>query len=414
MRRLFVFGNTYGYNSLQVYQLRQGLLPLHDVAAPFAFPATMTGVGNATYALIDINPARTAAVVNHGQNAATMSIVRDLSGAATPVDTPGVSIGGYAYASSISNNLVAWGGTGSRLIVCQISDMSVLTVSTTGLGDLNCLQFSPDGTKLAVSHVTTPYLRVYDTATWAYTDAPIADRYVYSIGWTPDSTKFVTCHNTSSSTLNIWDSTLTSRLASLSSSTYYGSYATFIPKPGTPNTLVMFGAAGNAAYARVLEVDTAANTATAQNSGLIAGEMFRPRAVVYDSLNQQYIYASRLDGRVRMLDSDYVNIPDADRFIDVYTGSLTNSGIGLSIQDDGLFSISGTVRDVANTPAARVVRAYRRADGVLMAQTTSDAVTGDYTLYLPDIGPYDVQFQIASGELLNDLFFARAEPAPVT
>ncbi len=77
------------------------------------------------------------------------------------------------------------------------------------------------------------------------------------------------------------------------------------------------------------------------------------------------------------------------------------------------YKITGTVRDISNNPVARVVRAHRRSDGELAAQTTSDAATGNYDLRVSDIGPFDVQFMAAAGELLNDLFFAQTEPQPV-
>ncbi len=44
-------------------------------------------------------------------------------------------------------------------------------------------------------------------------------------------------------------------------------------------------------------------------------------------------------------------------------------------------TISGTVRDAAGVLCARIVRAYHRATGLLMDETTSDALTGQYTLY---------------------------------
>ena len=70
--------------------------------------------------------------------------------------------------------------------------------------------------------------------------------------------------------------------------------------------------------------------------------------------------------------------------------------------------IRGSVRDVDNNPAARTVRIYERSTGELCATTTSNPVTGDYSakVYEGDVD-YDAQFLAATGELLNDLFFAR-------
>lgn len=75
--------------------------------------------------------------------------------------------------------------------------------------------------------------------------------------------------------------------------------------------------------------------------------------------------------------------------------------------------ITGSVRDISNNPVAREVDIYERSSGILVARTMSDAVTGNYVAKLPYDGTFDAQFKIASGELLNDLFFARATPALV-
>ena len=76
--------------------------------------------------------------------------------------------------------------------------------------------------------------------------------------------------------------------------------------------------------------------------------------------------------------------------------------------------ISGTVRNIENLPVQRTVRAFNRESGHLMAQTQSDPITGNYTLRLPNLETVDVVFQAEDGELLNDLFFANAQPKPVT
>ena len=79
--------------------------------------------------------------------------------------------------------------------------------------------------------------------------------------------------------------------------------------------------------------------------------------------------------------------------------------------------IRGTVRDKDGNLVARTVRAHRRSDGVLVAQTVSAAMTGEYEVLVYPDSPteaYDVQFLAASGELLNDLIYARttAEAVP--
>ena len=79
--------------------------------------------------------------------------------------------------------------------------------------------------------------------------------------------------------------------------------------------------------------------------------------------------------------------------------------------------IRGTVRVKDGNLVSRTIRAHRRSDGVLVAQTVSAAMTGEYELLVYPDNPadaYDVQFLVAPGELLNDLIYARttAEPVP--
>ena len=81
------------------------------------------------------------------------------------------------------------------------------------------------------------------------------------------------------------------------------------------------------------------------------------------------------------------------------------------------YRIRGTVRDKDGNLVSRTIRAHRRSDGVLVAQTVSAAMTGEYELLVYPDSPaeaYDVQFLAAPGELLNDLIYARttAEPVP--
>lgn len=73
------------------------------------------------------------------------------------------------------------------------------------------------------------------------------------------------------------------------------------------------------------------------------------------------------------------------------------------------FRFDGTVRDASNAPFAAVVRAHDRATGTLYAYTTSDAVTGEFTLYLPTGGDFDMQVMYPTNEH-NDKFYARCSP----
>lgn len=67
------------------------------------------------------------------------------------------------------------------------------------VGTINAISMSPDGSKLAVGHSTTPFLTVYDTATWQKITitggAP--DGLVRDLTWNPSGTLLATAHATS-------------------------------------------------------------------------------------------------------------------------------------------------------------------------------------------------------------------------
>lgn len=66
--------------------------------------------------------------------------------------------------------------------------------------------------------------------------------------------------------------------------------------------------------------------------------------------------------------------------------------------------VSGVVTDVAGLPCERIVRAYLRDTGELLAETTSDPVTGAYSIATGAIGEVQVVvLDDAAGDLYNDL-----------
>lgn len=71
--------------------------------------------------------------------------------------------------------------------------------------------------------------------------------------------------------------------------------------------------------------------------------------------------------------------------------------------------VGGTVRDDAGDPAARTVRVYRRTDGRLLGETTSDAVTGAYSVDVADVEVQCVILDDDTAPLYNDLIL-RVEP----
>ena len=116
--------------------------------------------------------------------------------------------------------------------------------------------------------------------------------------------------------------------------------------------------------------------------------------------------------------SPYITVYNTSTWATTPGFSLASTGSkAVSFGHTDTYRIRGTVRDKDGNLVSRTVRAHRRSDGALVAQTVSDAVTGEYEVLVYPDSPteaYDVQFLVAPGELLNDLIYARttAEPVP--
>lgn len=65
--------------------------------------------------------------------------------------------------------------------------------------------------------------------------------------------------------------------------------------------------------------------------------------------------------------------------------------------------VSGVVTDTSGAPSARLVRAYNRSTGRLVAETTSDETTGAYSIDVPDGEVQVVVLDDDAGDLHNDI-----------
>ena len=116
--------------------------------------------------------------------------------------------------------------------------------------------------------------------------------------------------------------------------------------------------------------------------------------------------------------SPYITVYDTNTWVAKPEFSLAAANAAaVAFGSTPAYRIRGTVRDKDGGIVSRTVRAHRRSDGMLVAQTVSDAVTGEYELRVYPDSPaetYDVQFLAAPGELLNDLIYARTTTEPVS
>lgn len=66
-------------------------------------------------------------------------------------------------------------------------------------------------------------------------------------------------------------------------------------------------------------------------------------------------------------------------------------------------TISGYVRDAQGNGITRVIRAYRRDTGVLIAETASNGITGAYSITTDHHGEHDVvMIDDVAGSVEND------------
>ncbi|WP_431106607.1 YncE family protein [Variovorax paradoxus] len=403
----------------RILEIRQGLDPVLVSSDALSYP----GVGSSG-AFAALAPDLKAGVVtfNTSTSGSNFRYYPDMNTLANPV-VPAAGFASTANVCAISNDHYAIGGTGSPfLYVFKRSDHSLVTVATSGLGSIYGVDFSPDGTKMVVTHSTTPYLRVYNTATWAYTDAVTVPGGAgnYGVAFTSDSARFVVM-SASSPYLAIYNASTMVRSFGYTASTKYNPATSYIKPivrhPTTANSFLL--AFSSSPYIAEFNADTQTFTDfTALTAGGVIGAGYS--LIVDPDPTEDAVYLRHSNGSTspsrtmsKFKISTRAPYPAQSP---VYRNTVWGSTSALTpfvITYDTPYKITGTVRDINNNPVARVVRAHWRDTGELAAQTTSNAATGNYELRVPGIGPFDVQFMTAAGELLNDLFFAQTEPQPV-
>ena len=413
-------GAIFGENVMgRILEIRQGLDPLLVSSDAISYPSA-----GASGAFAALAPDLKAGVMtfNTSTSGANFRYYPDMNTLANPV-TPAAGFAATTTVCAISNDHYAIGGTSSPfLYVFKRSDHSLVSVATTGLNVIYALDFSPDGTKLAVTHGASPYIRVYNTATWAYTDAVTVPGGGgnYGLTFTSDSTRLVVM-SANSPYISIYNATTMVRSYGYTASGKYSPSSNYVRPlvrhPTTANSILM--AFGTSPFIAEFNADTQVFTDfTAVTTGGVIGAGYS--LIVDPDPTEDAVYLRHTAGSTapsRTLSKFKISTrapypSQAAIYRNVMWGN-TSALTPFVITYDTPYKITGTVRDISNNPVARVVRAHRRDTGELAAQTTSSASTGNYDLRVPDIGPYDVQFMTAAGELLNDLFYAQTEPQPV-
>ena len=418
MRKLFVFGlkGTGNAPNLVRFNLRYGgLVPALDTS----FVESMASANNNQSYFIGplVKPDNTAMLFVNGQrsDAYNFWIWPDINDPTTR-QAPVANFTSYIYGAAASNKYFAVAGSSPKLMVFDWEDLSLQTVDVTGLGSrVYSADFSPDGSKLVVVHDSSPYLRVYDTSDWSYSDSPESNTSSQprGVAFTGDGTAIIVT-GSSAPYLAAVSVDMSTVLYSSNDSTRRVNYSNKgIYRHPESLTRVLVAHNYNSTYKGLFEFDVSDNSIHDIADGAWSD-------AAYDAMERRIyacIYSNNdSDALLRVFDMDTHDEIVDDEFSNFFL-KLSCTGkdkSGICIVNAGLYRLSGTVRDVSNGPAGRQVRVFRSDTGELAATTMSDGTTGDYEVFLPDAGPFDVQFRTADGELLNDLFYARAIPEAVT
>lgn len=341
----------------------------------------------------------------------------------------------YVTKAIATNDAYYLFGTSPLFYCYRWSDRSVDVFDVGGLGDVVSACLSPDGSKVFLHHNAAPNVRAYDLASKEFVDAPatVGAGVTYNYNQSSEicctsNGAFVAVCSSSSPNLSILDAETLGVLSAKSNNNYTIYYwSEIMPHPHDENSVIVARNAGgtlmlniNCSTGEVEQINAwpALNAAFSSAPNWFTTGMTYSKAAdeIFVALTSSTAYAiAVLDGRTLAFKrQEWIEDEGLPLANHLNTDNSFNNCVKLRLVEDDCHQITGTVRDINNAPCARTVRAFRRSDGVCMAQTESDATTGDYRLLLPDAEPYDVQFQALDGENLNDLFFARSEPEPIT
>jgi hypothetical protein len=332
------------------------------------------------------------------------------------ISTP--SFSGTVYCCGASASHMAIGGESSKLYVFDRTTLSFLTVDISALGTVYGMDFSPDGSKLAVYHSTSPYVSIYKTEDWSYIHTGAAAGSPNSnatIAFSSDSQRIIAVSN-SSPYMAIFDATSGERLiANTSGSLWRGRGVVRINGKNQAWIIAGNELTGAIAYEYDAETNTQKLIVSSDSALRVADcaaidEVEQKLYLAHAASSDRYVSIFNI-GEASYSEEENIAGYGADNHL---RQSVRATCRAMAIVKTHVHQLTGTVRDIDNLPAAREIRAYRRSDGQLCAITHSDAATGEYTLRLPDAGPYDIQFMTVEGELLNDLFYAKSEPQPLT
>lgn len=342
------------------------------------------------------------------------------------------------YSVACSDTYFAAGGDAPYLMVWDWDTRNIVTgIDVTGIGAVTHLDFSHDGEMLVVRHTTAPYIRIYNTADWSFRNInwmnyTPAYGYFYTPGATQplyfsrDKKTLIGLFQVSGAGVFIFDVESASFVERLGTNIFGNISSTaplsynFMEHPLHDNQFWIQcnnSASGNSYLPHLFNLNDKTFTR------MIDLPEYNSYSVKFNLLKSEHMLL--IHYRFGTLGYNYKkNKWYADR---AYPGQGIEASTLLQsimlkynpnsynmfiLAEFDLFKVTGTVRDVGNSPARRLVRAFHRGSGELLAQTWSDSVTGDYLIRLPDGDKVDIHFYAEDGEMLNDLIQANVTPAP--
>lgn len=398
------------------YEIKQGLAETLDTSIKESYPNISFGATASSAPLsIKMQPNGYKVIGNEGAANSSFWLWQD---ARNPTEyfKPVITFSGMVWSVAISDQFYAVGGDNPFLYIFNLADDSFISVSVTGLGRVTGLEFSADGAKLAVVHATAPYLRVYNTADWTFINAPVsAGAGRNGVGWTLGGSHIVTVGSTTPY-VSVFKADMSAKVRE-ETGVAYNNYNGASPKthPTKSNKVIVIAGAASAANRKsCYEYDVV--TGVSIDIIPITSRVTCTAIAIFPLLNRFYLSHS-LDATA--FGDTYLSEYNLETYERI--GSPRNiefmqssSNTELLAIEKYVYKVSGTIRDINNLPVARVVTAHDRTTGEALARTKSDTATGNYTLHLADSREVDIQFHTEAGELLNDLFYARVIPEPVS
>lgn len=417
MRKLIMGGmNSAAPRKLLRYDVKQGLTETLDINIKESYPNISFGTSGTSAPLsIKIQPNGYKVIGNEGATNSSFWLWQD---ARNPTEhfKPTVTFSGRVWSVAISDQFYAVGGDNPFLYIFNLADDGFIPISVAGLGSVTGLEFSADGAKLAVVHATAPYLRIYNTADWTFINAPVsAGAGRNGVGWTLGGSHIVTVGRTSPY-VSVFKADMSEKVREETNAAYNNTNGAS-PKthPTKSNKVIIIGGATSATNRKMCYEYDVVTGVSIDIMPITSGANCTAIAI-FPLLNRFYLSHSM----------------DATTFGDTYLSEYnletyerigsprniefmqSNNNTELLAIEKYVYKVSGTIRDINNLPVARVVTAHDRTTGEALARTKSNPATGNYTLHLADSREVDVQFHTEVGELLNDLFYARVIPEPVS